>query len=350
LLGIFLAVIALIVYGSLYPWHFAAKVLPGNPLWLLFHSWGAATGRRFVADEIVNIALYIPLGMSGYLALRNVWLPVLVGAVFSGCIEMTQLFTPNRNCSTEDLLTNIAGSAVGVVVGLVFQKVAGPVQLRYRGPATLLLWCGIAALVFPLFPATSLPLLREKIMAFVNGPVLSPVSLISALAWWLAMGSMWPSRWLWPALLLIPGQIAIVTRQPAPVDLIGAVCGLSLSRMKLPGGLVAAGFLAVLLLRGLAPFHFSSLPHNFEWIPFGGFLNTDWQYGIQVFLEKLFWYGAALCLLRRAGLQMAFAICLVCPLLALIEAIQIYVPGRTAEITDPLLALFVGLAIMQIHD
>lgn len=355
LLGIFIAVAALIVYGSLYPWQFVAKTLPASPLWLLFHSWGAATGRRFVADEIVNVLLYMPFGASGYLALRSVWKPVALGALLSGCVEMTQLFTPHRNCSTEDLLTNILGSALGVSAGLVFVRAGGPLPVRYRGASTALLFCGVAALTAPFFPVPNLPGWREKIAAFAYGPVLSPLPLISGIAWWMAMGLMarFAGPWIWLAVLLVPGQIAIVTRQPFPVDVIGALCGVGLSRLKPGKARAAGGFLAAIVIRGVLPFHLSAQPHDFQWLPFGGFLAMDWQFGMQVLLEKLFWYGSALWLLRRAGMGWPRAIALVCALLAGIEGIQTRLPGRTAEITDPLLALLEGLglqAIMRIHD
>ena len=34
-----LLVIALIVYGSLYPWHFDFDRSGANPLWVLLHAW-----------------------------------------------------------------------------------------------------------------------------------------------------------------------------------------------------------------------------------------------------------------------------------------------------------------------
>ncbi len=39
------------------------------------------------------------------------------------------------------------------------------------------------------------------------------------------------------------------------------------------------------------------------------------------------------------------AIFIVCAVLAAIEVIQIHLPGRTAETTDPLLALLAGLGL-----
>jgi VanZ family protein len=87
----------------------------------------------------------------------------------------------------------------------------------------------------------------------------------------------------------------------------------------------------------------------FTWIPFGGFLGDDWQAGIQVFLEKAFYYGTAIWLLRAAGTRLWQAAALVAAVLAGIEAAQIHLPGRIAEVTDPILAVLLaaGLAILS---
>src|SRR3954470_7000279 len=111
LLGIFIAVVFLIVYGSLYPWHFEYRDLPAAPLWILLHSWDTDSGRRFFADIVVNIALYVPLGMSGFLALRK-WRiagPVAIGILLSSSIEMLQLYTPGRDSSAIDFTNNVIG-------------------------------------------------------------------------------------------------------------------------------------------------------------------------------------------------------------------------------------------------
>ena len=355
LVGILIAVVLLIVYGSLYPWQFVARELPASPLYLLLHSWGFATGRRFIADVIVNIAIYIPVGMFGYLAFRRFRYlgPVALGALVSGCVEMTQLYTPSRQCSTVDLATNIAGSVAGVLAGVLFERLSGPIRFDLLGgrdrAALALLFCWVAAMLFPLFPDTSLQDWGHKFLLFAEGTWLSPVPLISAAASWLAVGMMLRSvPGLAVTLLLIPAQLFIVTRQPLPVQMVGAVVGvlaLPVAR-KLTPLFPAWAFVAVVLIRGLAPFHPSAQAQAFGWIPFGAFLETEWQYAIQVFLEKLFYYSTAIWLLRRAGLRWWMAIASVCTVLAGIEVAQIHLPGRTPEITDPILGLLAGFGLI----
>jgi len=63
------------------------------------------------------------------------------------------------------------------------------------------------------------------------------------------------------------------------------------------------------------------------------------------FLRKCFWYGSAIWLLRAAGWRLARAAVAVALLLGAIEGIQIHLPGRVAEITDPLLALILAVTL-----
>jgi hypothetical protein len=105
---------------------------------------------------------------------------------------------------------------------------------------------------------------------------------------------------------------------------------------------VAGLIVSLLILRGLAPYHWSSVANPFSWIPFSGFLETDREGGVLIFLRKCFWYGSAIWLLRAAGWPLKRAAVVVALLLGAIEVIQIHLPGRVAEITDPLLALILA--------
>jgi hypothetical protein len=71
----------------------------------------------------------------------------------------------------------------------------------------------------------------------------------------------------------------------------------------------------------------------------------DWERGALVILEKVFFYGAAIWLLRAARVRLWRASTVVALVLAAIEAVQTHMPKHTPEITDPLLALFLGFAI-----
>ena len=104
--------------------------LPANPLSLLFHAWPADFNRFIFRDIVVNIALYVPAGVTGHLAFRRfgkMWLslaaPVLICTVWSASIEMIQLFVPGRDTSALDLATNMIGSIIGVILAVALEDI-----------------------------------------------------------------------------------------------------------------------------------------------------------------------------------------------------------------------------------
>src|ERR1017187_5913454 len=50
-------VVALILYGSLYPWQFQPRHYGRNPLWILLHTWPSSFDRYVVWDVAVNITV-----------------------------------------------------------------------------------------------------------------------------------------------------------------------------------------------------------------------------------------------------------------------------------------------------
>lgn len=96
------------------------------------------------------------------------------------------------------------------------------------------------------------------------------------------------------------------------------------------------------VIRGLAPFHLTSEPLAFSWVPFESVLQGQWQYAASVLVEKVFFYGALIWCLQWNGRALLRSTLITAVLLAVIETVQIYLPGRTPEITDPVLAIFIG--------
>jgi len=326
--------------------------------------------RFTIRDAIVNIALYLPLGMAGFLALggsMRYWAPVAGGLVLSSTIEMIQLFEPARTTSALDVVTNVAGAVLGVAAGTAFEAIAGPVggNVRRARPvdraalSILFLWA--AYLVFPFFPLVGTFVPNQKLHVFLGSPLFAPVTVVSGAAVWFAGGILLraaglrrASLWLALSILTIPLQIFIVDRQPVPSDLTGAVLGILLffaaGRNARWRPMEAAVFLAVILLRGLAPFAFSGAAKEFSWIPFAGFLDSLWQRALLTLIEKGFYYGTAIWFLRRAGMKLAPATALVAIVLAGIEIAQIRLPGRTPEITDPVLAILLGIGLASLSQ
>jgi len=340
--------------------------LPADPLWILWHSWDIRFSRFLVRDTVVNVALYAPLGMSGYLAFKKKpWLPLLLGFLLSVSMELVQLFVPGRNTSLVDVATNVLGTIAGLGLGFLFDQIAGP---GYAGEITpfsslpsadksalilLFIWTG--ALLFPFFPQVGSSIPIQRIKLFFAAPLFALVPFVSAAASWLAAGFLMraaglrsPRLFLALSLLAIPVQFFIVNHQPVPSELSGAICGFlfftGLGGLRKPALWVALAFLIAILIRGLSPFHFATQSQGFSWIPFAGFLATEWQYGLLVLLEKSFYYGTAIWLFNASGIRLTAAAAITAATLAFIEIAQIHLPGRTAEMTDPLMAILLAFA------
>jgi VanZ family protein len=70
--------------------------------------------------------------------------------------------------------------------------------------------------------------------------------------------------------------------------------------------------------------------------------ETDRVAAVTIFLGKLFAYGIFVWLLRDSGWRLRYAAAAAAATLGVIEAAQMYLPGRVPEITDPLIALFLA--------
>jgi hypothetical protein len=357
LYAILAVVIFLIAYGSLFPWKFSPHELPANPLWILLHAWQTNFDRRFFADIAVNVALYFPLGMSGVLALRRFRVAgtIAIGTVLSASIEMAQLYTPNRNTSAFDLVDNILGTILGALVGLVFEGVLKSQNWRHRTrkppdrTAIALVFCWVGALTFPLFPVTRLAGYRENAAYFLNASF-DAMAVLTAFAWWMAAGGLLkasrlprPQALLWLSVSLAPLQFFIINRHATPWDVAGAVAGVIFFLIAGKRRVAAAVFLACLAVHSLYPFRFGAAQEIY-WAPFGGFLNMDWETGVRVLLEKVFWYATAIWFLRSR-----YATPIVFGLLSAIEVLQVWMPGHVAETTDPLLALLAGFGVWTLN-
>jgi VanZ family protein len=363
----------LIVYGSLYPWRFIWPHLAANPLDVLLHSWPSLDLRYSLRDVVVNISLYVPLGFAAHLVFRRtVWpgfgvvAPILLALLLSGSMEILQLFTPGRNTSMVDLITNVMGSAVGVALGVLFEAIASrrppshafDWKVADRAALTLA-FCWTAWLLFPLFPALSTHAFAAKITGFLQSSPLDFRTVIASAAAWYAAGLLLSgaaipisSRWFAATLLVVPVQFFVADKQPRQAFVIGAITGVILFLLRRSSGPPTAteawAFLTVIALRGLAPFHFFSAPQPISWTPFGATLDSEWQTAGAIIVEKVFYYGTAIWLLRTEGLNRARATVVVVAALAAIELAQTHLPGRTPEITDPLLALLLGFVLAML--
>jgi VanZ family protein len=365
-------VAVLIVYGCLYPFAFQPPP-PGG--WSIFwHNWPLALTRFVARDAIVNMLLYAPFGDLAFLALdrqQNISLQLLIPVLLACCLSITlefiQLMDSTRNSSLFDVACNTAGAALGAITGRFY---AGPVtrfvtrteQGVTRAPTVpLMLFCVWAGYqVFPIFPSVGRFLLWAKIRALFVDSSFTIANAISTSIEWLAaaavLRSVFPNKpariSIFALLLLLPARIFLIRRSVALSELTGALCACILWRCWLerrprPAPLLRWLIVAGLVLQDLSPFRLSRAPQSFSWTPFAGFLGSIPDWGAVMLLKKSFWYGAAVWTFHEAGggyLRPALGIA---ALLTALEWTQRYLPGRTPEISDPVLALLFA-AIMSL--
>jgi VanZ family protein len=364
-----LLVIGVIVYGSLYPWHFTFAGRP-EPVSVLLHSWPHVWDRFVLRDVVLNVVLYMPLGAVACLA----FLPrfpraaaaaaTAIGFVLSLSMELLQNYVPGRVTSLSDLTTNTLGAAVGAFLALVLApEIIPPLYSRMRRAspgAVLLLACWGAYQLYPYFPILSSTRLRQVFHALIVTRTISPVAIWDAAAEWFAaalaleavFGRLY-TYWLAGAMLALGLRIFIPSRSLAPEEVAGAALALVAweilpSKRRLPIGVWMA--LSAILLVELAPFHFTRHAAQFSWIPLGAtFENERWG-ALVILLRKAFLYGATIWLLVRSGIRHPLAGGALATGLLVLEMIQRYLPGRTPEITDSLIAVVMTAALWALAE
>jgi hypothetical protein len=221
----------------------------------------------------------------------------------------------------------------------------------------LLFYIWLAYQGFPLLPELSRTRVVEKIRDLLAAVPVSPLETFTYFVEWLVVAELLESvlgavrtRRLFPfALLILPAKMLVVSRTITWSELAGAATACIFyyfaSEFRNRTAITSGLLLSLLILRGLVPYRWSGAVNPFSWIPFSGFLDSDREFGVLTFLQKCFWYGSAIWLLRTAGWRLARATVALTLLLGAIELIQIHLPGRVAEITDPLLALILAATL-----
>ena len=367
-------IVALIVYESLYPWHFQFAEVPANPLLVLLTSWPSIWDRFALRDAAVNLLLYLPFGAAGMWALSD-RLPrvtgvvvVLLGAMaLSGSLEMLQVYIPGRVCSLFDVLCDTSGAAAGVALALVYQPASAgrPGFAAIPASSTLLLALFTAYQMYPFFPVLSQTRLRRAVEGLfeTNGFSYYEVGCCAA-EWFAALvvlkivldaAARMPAVRLWSALavLCLPLRMVIHTRTLALHEVLGAVLGW-LAWIVLPASfrLRAAvwALAAMIVLRQLAPFHQVSAPSALQSLPFWPSLDSERQSALVILARKAFDYGAMVWLLRANGVSWVGAGAAVAGALAVLGAAQQWLPGRTPESTDAVLALMLAFILWSLDS
>lgn len=363
-----IATVLLILYGSLFPFRF--EVLNDSGFFQLL------TGLRFQptsrGDLVANLLLYAPLGLCLLLSwpgrwgrLTRLFWTVFIGTVLSLAVEMLQVHAPTRVSSLTDVVINATGTLGGGLIALMYLELGTTIRIPGIAPGRpepvplgiLLLWLGFR--LAPFVPALDWQQFKDAIKPLFIDPQFSAIDVYRYLVGWLVAGyairQLWRREYAFQALavviaLVLLGRVMVVGKVLVPSELLALAVGIPAAAVMaaLPdrrrATLLAILLAGVIVLQGLKPFEFLAQRHSFSWVPFMNSLSDSLEVNYSVLLEKCFWYFSLVWLLtRRLGIVIATAIAAV--LLALIEIAQLWLPGRSAEITDPLLALAAGILI-----
>jgi VanZ family protein len=354
--------IIVILYGSLYPFDFRVPPNGIGPLKTFIGTWDKPPGR---GDFVSNILLYLPLGVFGSKMLRGHWLVgfvaiVAIGAILSTSVELTQYYDEGRDTAVSDAYANTLGTALGAFVGATFR---GSVRLPFVGEVAanpvpaMLLTAWAAYRLYPYVPVIDLHKYWGALKPLVLTPRFDPLHFLHHVAVWLtgavlieALAGARRTLLLYP--LFVGGvlflEILIVSKLLSVDEVAGALSayvaflllvGAGLRQRALVVSLVLA---AAILAERLAPFQFGPATRAFGWIPFFSFMHGSIDVDVQSFLEKFFLYGNLIWLLVRSGMPLRPAAFLVAAGLFASSWAEIYLPDRSAEITDAILALAIA--------
>lgn len=359
----------LLIYGSLYPWHFT-----GGPPWLLAlghvpRAWPARLHASDVKDILLNLAIYLPVGFCGYLgwARRSqafrLLAPGLLGMALSWLIEAAQHYVPSRNPSALDLVCNTLGACAGTALAWAYERV---VQQRLRSyarrrnvrlsSALLLLMIWLGAMSFPgqLVGNSLVGKARFLLRGGLQWPLIAGECVAVLVAGALLYELVEPGR-LWTGACGL-WLLTLLTRFASPGhwltggELLGGALGLALLAWRPLGPArlrpaLALAWLLWLVVDGLQPWRWIEPPAPFGWVPFLDMLGGPWLATLVMLLNKLWRYGAGFWLLERGGLRRWLAAAALAGVVLAIEVAQLRLPGRFGGLTDPALA---GLACLLI--
>jgi VanZ family protein len=374
--------IVLIVYGSLYPFHFKPGSMGLSFVQALDQlSWARANR----GDRLSNVLLYLPLGFCLYLSVHrrfgrrlSALVAIFLGALLSLSMEFSQVYVSVRVPSLMDLSLNTTGTVLGVAAGLGWGAIAGWMHLPSRqdqppGDATAILLLGLwlAWRLAPFIPHFDFAKLKAAVR-----PLLQPQIDITAtfvyLAYWMivseAVAKLVSKANTLEALLVLiatvlAGRLIVANQTFVPDELLALVLLLPVLvlLMRLPPQPKRVTMMLILIaafaIERLAPFQLSAATTLEFWPGALTMLDTllhDTTHALAAIdivslFGSLFVFGALAWSIREVGVSMAVAAIAMVLLVFVMEGLRRWLGGQSASLTDPLLAVLVGVAFGYVH-
>ena len=350
---------AVILHGSLYPYAFEVPASPIGPVRTLLQSWSKPPSG--FGDLAANILLYVPFGFFAVLAIngrsRVLWVTA-AGLTLCIVVELAQYYDAGRVTNMSDVYLNTFGTWLGAMGGAV--AVSRPALvgvLSVKPIPTLLVIAFLGYRLFPYVPTIDLHKYWNALKPLFLHPGASPAAVFHYFALWLVASFLMDQvaggrkSLVFVAFLMafvFAAKVLIVSLAVTLPEVVGATLAyafwITISGCpRIAAPVVAVILCAAITMLRLEPFNFRATPGIFSWLPFRGFLGGSLEINIASFFEKFFLYGSLVWIAVQAGLSFRVATLLVTALLFSTSLAEVYLPGRSAEITDALIALMTGV-------
>lgn len=355
--------LALIVYGSLYPltWNFAQ---PQD-----FIYWGPVG----LVDVVENVILFLPLGL--LLAWHYQVLPrrtagfvtwFFVALVVASILQWLQKYLP-RTPALSDIGFNMLGFLLGWLAGIVIPHSLGRMVQRHFSLreadrfalVMILLW--MAAELFPFIPTFDRSSVVDNVKSLWQLDPWQPRRMLLHLGMTVIglatlahlVRSVAPKRQVRPmavmaTLGMLSGKFIIINQVPGVAVVAGIVAGAAvwhgidrLGERPRWWALLAIAT-ASYLLHAIWPMAWNDLPGPMNWLPFASSLSGSIEAVVPSVAFESLCFGAIIWSAVRNGAAPGGMTAAVAIIALASEWTQRYLPGRTAEITSVLLAIGMG--------
>ncbi len=363
---LFLIIVLLITYGSFYPFDFVRLADHSDAVLNLFNTWGAYSHQ---GDILANLILFVPFGITGIQMLaaklsqlQAVFIILILGICLGIALQAGQIYLPSRDANLSDAVLNAIGTMIGIGIAVGGNPTNASIldiKSKVNFFPVLLLYSWAAYRLMPFVPSIDLQELKNGIKPIFMFSTWELVRVIhDATAWLVVFYILSRTKQTYLTircfslgiLLCFILEIIIVSNTVSLSNIVGAVLALVswwalFSNIKKKAVWLTLLMTTVIVASGFSPYKLSSTTNSFQLLPFYGFLGGSMLVNTASLLEKFFLYGSLIWLFQEAGVKRGIAILISVTVTLFIEVWQVFLVGRVAEITDPLLVILIGFLL-----